>query len=124
MTKTLVVDDDMDIRDFVALVLGRAGHEVVTAQDGQEALDLLSGDRFDLVVSDHHMPRVTGAEVIGHLHTTSPDTCAVLMSGDHEVRHLDSLVPAAPVFLRKPFNRHRLLGAVESLVGPSVETRT
>lgn len=117
MTRTLVVDDDADVRDFVALVLDRAGHEVSTACDGVEALELLANDRFDLVVTDHHMPGVCGAEVIVHLARTRLATKTVLMSGDHTVTSLEGVRAAAPNFLAKPFNRRELMAAVERLVG-------
>jgi DNA-binding NtrC family response regulator len=116
MPRTLVVDDDLDIRDFVTLLLQRAGHDVSAASDGAEALDLLSRDLFDLVVLDHHMPRVTGAEVIAHLTESVPGTRVVLMSANHDVRTLAAVVDSDAVFLPKPFDRRTLMSIVESLL--------
>lgn len=117
MTRTLVVDDDADVRDFVALVLNRAGHEVSTAGDGVEALELLANVSFDLVVVDHHMPFVCGAEVVVHLARPEFATKTVLMSGDHTVPSLTGVLAAAPCFLPKPFDRKALISTVEGLIG-------
>lgn len=110
-----MIDDDVDIRDFVAYVLQQAGHHVSTARDGQEAIEILTLETFDLVVVDFFMPRATGAEVIDHLLSTSPDTPVVLMSGNHGVASLEPVASSA-TFLAKPFTRRRLLQLADALV--------
>lgn len=60
--RVLVVDDEADNRTFLAHTLRRDGHEVVLANDGASALDLVAHERFDLIISDLHMPRVSGLE--------------------------------------------------------------
>jgi len=118
MPRTLVIDDDSDIRDFVSLVLRQAGHDVSTAGDGQEGIEILTRETFDLVVVDFFMPRATGAEVINHIVTAELATKSVLMSGNHGVATLEPVASAA-AFLPKPFTRRTLLAAVDALV-PSV----
>lgn len=115
MTRTLVIDDDVDIRDFVAYVLQQAGHDVRTASDGQEGIEILALETFDLVVVDFFMPRATGAEVIDHLVATTPDTQVVLMSGNHGVATLEPVATSA-TFLAKPFTRRGLLKVTDTLV--------
>lgn len=115
MTRALVIDDDSDIRDFVAFVLQQAGHDVSTAEDGQEGIEILTRETFDLVVVDFFMPRATGAEVIEHLVRTEADTKTVLMSGNHGVASLEPVASAA-IFLPKPFTRRSLLAAADALV--------
>ena len=61
--RSLVADDEPDIRDFVGFVLERAGHDVTVAGDGAEVLAHTSEVDFDLVVLDHHMPKMTGLAV-------------------------------------------------------------
>ena len=60
----LVVDDEAPIRDILSFYLKRAGFQVLTATDGQEAVDLLAGrkDAIDLVIMDLTMPRMDGRE--------------------------------------------------------------
>jgi len=110
--RSLVADDEPDIRDFIGHVLERAGHDVTTAGDGAEVLALASRLDFDLVVLDHHMPRMTGLAVADELSRTSPDTKVLLMSGDLDVGSVH------PHFLPKPFNRGEFLTAVEDLLQP------
>ncbi len=62
--KVLLVEDDADTRDFVVVVLRRAGCEVVTALDAKEALRLLASERPNLIVSDIAMPDMSGFEFI------------------------------------------------------------
>ena len=110
--RSLVADDEPDIRDFIGHVLERAGHVVTTAGDGAEVLAHTATESFDLVVVDHHMPRLTGLAVADELRRTSPSTKVLIMSGDLDVgdehRH----------FLPKPFNRGEFLAAVDTLLAP------
>ncbi|MDZ5663326.1 response regulator [Nocardioides sp. S-58] len=108
---SLVADDDPDIRDFICFVLQRAGHDVAVAADGFEAWTSASEAEFDLIVLDHHMPRMTGLEVAERLRITRPDARVLLMSGDQDVAYRH------PHFLSKPFNRLELTDAVAALMG-------
>ncbi len=110
--RSLVADDEPDIREFIGFVLERAGHDVTLAGDGAEVLERTSEVDFDLVVLDHHMPKVTGLAVAEVLRRTSPGTKILLMSGDTEVGR------AHPAFLPKPFNRGEFLTAVTMLLEP------
>lgn len=114
MTRILVIDDDADIREFVAFVLQQAGHDVSTANDGEEGIETLSREAFDLVVVDFFMPRATGAEVIDHIVKTGLATDIVVVSGNQGVASLEPVASAAS-FLVKPFTRRALLAAVDAL---------
>lgn len=111
--RTLVADDEPDIRDFIGHVLERAGHVVTIAGDGAEVLAHVAEQDFDLVVLDHHMPRMTGLAVAVELRRTSPETKVLLMSGDLDVGHEHA------AFLPKPFNRTEFLTAVSTLLAPT-----
>ena len=65
--KILVADNEEDIRDLVRLSLERDGHEVITASDGAEALELAREQRPDLCIVDVMMPKLTGLEVLKEL---------------------------------------------------------
>jgi CheY-like chemotaxis protein len=60
----LVVDDNEDIRDVFCRLVERAGHVASTAYDGQDAVDTLERERFDVMLLDLTMPRMTGVEVV------------------------------------------------------------
>ncbi|MBC2932572.1 response regulator [Nocardioides sp. zg-1228] len=108
--RSLVADDEPDIRDFIGHVLERAGHEVIVVDDGAQVLTRAAAERFDLVVVDHHMPRMTGLAVAAELRRTSPTTKVLIMSGDLDVgdEHVH--------FLPKPFNRSEFMSAVDTLL--------
>lgn len=60
----LVADDDPTIRSLLADVLDTQGYEVTVAGDGQEAVSLFGKKKFDLIILDVHMPRLTGIQVL------------------------------------------------------------
>lgn len=60
----LVVDDNEDIRDVFCRLVERAGHGASTAHDGQDAVETLERERFDVMLLDLTMPRMTGVEVV------------------------------------------------------------
>ena len=63
MAFVLFADDDPDIRELAGLLLGHHGHDVVTASDGDQAIELLSGITPDLVITDLNMPKQDGCAV-------------------------------------------------------------
>ena len=85
----LVVDDNEDIRDVFARLIERAGHVVSTAADGQEAVEMLEGESFDVMLLDLTMPRMNGVEVVRWLRAhpeVAPDMRVVVISawaGEH-----------------------------------------
>ena len=68
----LYAEDLKQLRDFMGLMLGREGHTVETADDGSIALDRLNSDlaAFDLLITDHHMPRMNGLELVRRVRAT------------------------------------------------------
>lgn len=69
----LVVDDNEDIRDVFCRLVERAGHTASTAGDGQEAVDVLQVESFDVMLLDLTMPRMNGVDVVRWLRA-HPDT--------------------------------------------------
>lgn len=63
MTKILVVDDDVHIRELITLFLRNEGFEIVVAKDGAEALEIVGESPIDLVILDIMMPRLDGWEL-------------------------------------------------------------
>jgi PAS domain S-box-containing protein len=80
--RVLIVDDEAGVRTIARESLKRSGFEVVTANDGPEAIDILTVDkRFDVVLLDMTMPRMTGAECFRLINELQPDLPVVLTSG-------------------------------------------
>jgi len=69
----LYAEDLSQLRDFMGIMLGREGHTVETAEDGAIALERLGNDlsAFDLLITDHHMPRLTGLELVRRVRKTA-----------------------------------------------------
>jgi two-component system, cell cycle sensor histidine kinase and response regulator CckA len=109
----LVVDDEPAVRRIARLVLEKAGHCVLEAEDGQAALDLLRtyGGPLDLILCDVVMPNMSGIEFAERLKAEQPGMKVLLISG---------MVDESPVegleLLRKPFNGQVLAAAVEALL--------
>ena len=108
----LVVDDEPAIREVIATLLEDEGYLVRHAKDGLEALDAISGDQIDLIVSDVVMPRLDGASLVRRLRRRGHLTPVVLMSAVYA----DVDLPGVR-FVPKPFEIDRLLGTVASALG-------
>ncbi len=102
----LVVDDVESVRRLIRRVLEHAGHRVLEASDGVEALARLAANpAVDLVLTDLRMPNMDGWELATRLSERSPRVPVLFMSGFDE--HLASDTVAGPV-LPKPFTAERL----------------
>jgi two-component system response regulator PilR (NtrC family) len=78
--RILVVDDERSMREMLAILLKREGHEVAVAENGRGAIDLLNQRPFDLVVSDARMPDLDGLEVLRHARKVNPSVIAIMVT--------------------------------------------
>ncbi len=79
--KVLIVEDERLIREVLSTELRKAGHNVVTATDGQEALQIVGTDIFDLVITDLKMPgRLGGMEILKAVKEISPETVVIVIT--------------------------------------------
>jgi CheY-like chemotaxis protein len=110
----LLVDDESMIRQLGQVVLDRAGFQVLTADDGVEAVDVFGRehDRIDLVILDVTMPRMSGRDAFRHLLGIDP-TARILFSTGYSDEHIAELDGAVGL-LSKPYRPHELLTAVQS----------
>ena len=111
----LVVEDEAPLRKLVSTVLEAAGHRVLEAANGDEALALASEQSIDLVLTDVLMPGMTGPMVVAKLRKDRPDLFVLYMSGyDQKLIDAKALAKRAS-FLPKPFTPRALLAAIEDL---------
>lgn len=112
--RVLVVEDDHDVRVVISLMLCEAGYNVYEASDGLEAVDALKRRRYDAVLTDYHMPRMDGLELLDLATAMCPETPVILASGDSLLTDKagDSLLAPAYAVLEKPFDSSRLLHAI------------
>ena len=106
MARILVVDDQELIRDSLAATLARDGHEVVAAGDGPAALGRLgSGGRFDLLITDLKMPRMTGIELLQEARRLRPEMLVVMMTAHATVpTAVEAMKLGAYDYIQKPFD--------------------
>lgn len=118
----LVVDDEPGLRDMIGHVLTSAGHRVMSAGNGQQAIKLMAEHNFDVVVTDVIMPEKDGIEVIGELRRRRPQVRIIAMSGGGHVPVEQYLKIAkgvgAHAVIEKPFSNRDLLATIESVVAP------
>jgi DNA-binding NtrC family response regulator len=117
--RVLLVDDERTLRRVLARSLTRVGFEVVEVDNGLVALELLSRERFDLVVSDVQMPGMDGIALLEALSTAESAVPVVLISGSLEVQGKQEAIRLGAFdFLKKPFDLSELrriaLRAVEA----------
>ena len=84
MARILIADDEQDIRDALRRVCMRDGHEVVTATNGRETVDLTRSSQPDLIVLDNRMPGLTGLEALARIREFDPNVVAVLYTAYDE----------------------------------------
>jgi len=79
----IVADADPEIQIVVSAILRRHGHTVEVVDNGKEAIELfaLKPDFFDILITDHNMPLVTGLELVHHLRKSGVQTKIIVMSG-------------------------------------------
>ena len=113
----LVIDDDDDVRQFIAASLQEYGHRVIEAGSGREGIARFVEASPDLVILDFVMPGMSGAEVASHILATKPDQPLLFVSGYSETDAIRKVAPDADI-LAKPFRAAMLDEAVrEALVG-------
>lgn len=109
----LIVDDEEVIRDFLCEVL-KDDYKVSTASDGDEAIELIKQQSFDLIITDMKMPRVTGEEVVKFAKENSPNSKVIVISGYSSLYSVcQSVDSGADEFISKPFSIKQLMTALE-----------
>jgi two-component system, NtrC family, response regulator HydG len=105
MARILIVDDQDMMRDSLAQILVRDGHEVVAATDGAAAVARLGAARFDLLITDLRMPKMTGLELLAEAKRLRPDIPVVLMTAFATVANaVEAMKLGAYDYIQKPFN--------------------
>jgi len=119
--RVLVVDQDPAMRDVVRSALVEAGHSVVTAESGQEAMDRLAAEVPDLVISDVNVPAVDGFELVTRMRSqTSTQAVPLIFLSSRDATQdatedmVRGLQLGADDYLRKPINVAELIARVEA----------
>ncbi|MEO5373412.1 MAG: response regulator [Alphaproteobacteria bacterium] len=122
MARVLVIDDKAPVRETIRIGLEMAGHTVEEAVDGQDGLDRVQGDHFDLVIADVVMPRMDGIEFVKAVRARYPDLPVLTISGGGGAMPAAYSLKMTEMFgaggvLFKPFTPDELLESVNRLLG-------
>jgi two-component system, OmpR family, response regulator MprA len=115
--RILVADDDPAVRESLRRSLAFNGYDVITASDGQEALQLIGTDRPDAVVLDVMMPRLDGLQACRTLRSTGDDLPVLMLTAREGVAdRVAGLDAGADDYLPKPFALEELLARLRALL--------
>jgi len=102
----LVVDNGETIRETLMRILEREGYNVLTAEDGQAALEIIREQKVNLIISDVCMPKMDGSKLLRVARAILPDVEIILMTGHGKVElGLEALKEGAFDYIQKPFTK-------------------
>lgn len=104
--RILVVDDEENVCKALRRTLKRDGYDVMTAGSPAEALDIIKTEKFDLVMSDHLMPGMTGLEFLKLVRDRMPDAMRVMLTGHADIETAIAAINQGEIyrFLTKPWD--------------------
>ena len=115
--RVLVVDDSVSVRLVLQRILEEVGYGVVTAANGQEALDKMSQLNAGVVLLDIRMPGMSGMEVMQQITTNWPETCVIMVTGvDDTQTAVEVMKLGAYDYITKPFKRDDVAQKVQEAV--------
>ena len=117
--RILVADDEAHIRHVVSLKLANAGYEVITATDGEEALELCASESPDLIITDYQMPVMTGLELCRELRSRqeTKDIPAIMLTArGFNIEPREMIRAGIAAVLAKPFSPMEILERVTGLL--------
>jgi CheY-like chemotaxis protein len=108
--RVLVVEDDDDVRTLISVILRETRYNVYEACDGLEAIDALKKRRYDVLLTDYHMPKMDGLELLDLTRAMWPELPVILATSDLLLTEQtpNSLLEPAYAILEKPFVRAEL----------------
>ena len=114
--RLLIVEDEIELCDTVAKTLYRAGYEVDTCYDGNEALDYILAENYDLIVLDLNLPGMDGMELLKELRKKNEETKVLILSARSQIADkVEGLDAGANDYMEKPFHLQELEARIRSL---------
>lgn len=112
----LVVDDEQNIIELATMYLEQEGFRVISARDGQAALDRIKSDRPSLVVLDLMLPKIDGWQVCRRIRADSDLPILMVTARDDDVDKIVGLELGADDYMTKPFNPRELVARVKAIL--------
>ena len=117
MLKILIAEDDRELRQLFSHVLTKNGYTVRGVSDGQEALDAMQGDYFDLIISDIMMPRVDGYELVSRLRSGGNQTPVLMITAKDAFDDMQrGFLSGTDDYMVKPVNVNEMVLRVSALL--------
>ena len=117
MLKILIAEDDGELRQLFSHVLTKNGYAVRGVSDGQEALDAVQGDYFDLIISDIMMPRVDGYELVSRLRAAGNQTPVLMITAKDAFDDMQrGFLSGTDDYMVKPVNVNEMVLRVSALL--------
>jgi DNA-binding response OmpR family regulator len=114
--KVLIVDDDLALADVVSFTMRRAGFEVITAHDGQDALERWDAENPDLIILDLNLPKLDGLKVCQRIRSQSNTPIIILSVRGEEDDVVNGLEIGADDYIVKPFSPRQLVARAEAVL--------
>jgi signal transduction histidine kinase/CheY-like chemotaxis protein len=112
--KVLIVDDEPGIRDLLSYELCSHEYKVATAVNGEDALEKIKKEKFDIVISDIKMPRMGGLEMLEAIKKINPDIEVIMSTGYGTIETaVSAMKMGAYDFVQKPFNLDEIFAIIE-----------
>jgi DNA-binding response OmpR family regulator len=122
--RVLVVDDEIMVRNLVCRLLVMEGYEVLEAEDGQAAIDMVRKDEPDLVLLDVMLPSRDGLDVLSELRRTTNVPIILVSARGEEADRVVGLKMGADDYVVKPFSAAELSARIESVLRRAQSTRS
>ena len=116
------MDDDEGVREAIGIVLRAAGYALVTAENGQQALDRVKAMQIDLLLLDLGLPVKSGWEVFERIVTERASIPIIIMTGQPN-QQCTALAAGASVLMEKPLDVVSLLRCIKELLAEPIEKR-
>src|SRR3989449_2519873 len=118
--RVLVVDDERSMRELLAILLKQAGHEVTLAEGGEQAVEVLKSESFDLVITDLRMRKVDGLAVLRATKEFSPHTVVLVVTAFASTETaVEAMKLGAYDYITKPFK----LGELKLIIANALERK-
>lgn len=118
--RVLVIDDEPAVQDLLQRVLANAGHQVTVVDSAEAALIRLARDRYDVLVVDNNLPRMTGLELMSLVRDHHPELRAIMITA-YNTPAVEARARALGVvsYVAKPFGIVTIVGAVDDAIRDS-----
>ncbi len=114
MPRVLVVDDELLIRDLLYDFFSSRDYEIILAESGHKALDILANEHIDVVLTDLKMPDMDGLEMIRRADIKKSGPPVIIMTGFPSIESaIEAIRLKVSDYVIKPFNINRLFESIE-----------